>query len=224
MFPLPARYDPRVVTPQFTPITTTEMHSGGEPVRIIESGYPAIPGRTILDKRQYVLHNLDHLRKFLMFEPRGHFDMYGVIPVEPDHPDADMAVLFMHNEGYSTMCGHATIALGRYAVDRGNATAGRAQGGVYRAGLERTRAGTNLVLPSLATRARHLGESRMLNSKITFVVGAGASNEVGLPTGRELTTKIAKMLDIKFSDFGEQHSGDKVICRALGEHWCGEYE
>ncbi len=119
MFPLPARYDPRVVTPQFTPITTTEMHSGGEPVRIIESGYPAIPGRTILDKRQYVRHNLDHLRKFLMFEPRGHFDMYGVIPVEPDHPDADMAVLFMHNEGYSTMCGHATIALGRYAVDRG---------------------------------------------------------------------------------------------------------
>jgi trans-L-3-hydroxyproline dehydratase len=54
-----------------------------------------------------------------MHEPRGHFDMYGVIPVEPDLPEADLAVLFMHNEGYSTMCGHATIALGRYAVDRG---------------------------------------------------------------------------------------------------------
>jgi trans-L-3-hydroxyproline dehydratase len=55
----------------------------------------------------------------LMFEPRGHYDMYGVIPVEPDLPGADMAVLFIHNEGYSTMCGHATVALGRYAVDRG---------------------------------------------------------------------------------------------------------
>ena len=54
----------------------------------------------------------------LMHEPRGHVDMYGVIPVEPDLPEADLAVLFMHNEGYSTMCGHATIALGRYAVDR----------------------------------------------------------------------------------------------------------
>ena len=62
----------------------------------------------------------------------------------------------------------------------------------------------------------------MLNSKITFVVGAGASNEVGLPTGRELTATIAKMLDIKFSDFGEQPSGDKVIGRALGEHVRGE--
>ncbi len=100
-------------------ITTTEMHTGGEPVRIVESGYPPIPGATILDKRQYVCQHLDHLRTTLMYEPRGHFDMYGVIPVEPDLPEADLAVLFMHNEGYSTMCGHATIALGRYAVDRG---------------------------------------------------------------------------------------------------------
>lgn len=100
-------------------ITTTEMHTGGEPVRIVESGYPPIPGDTILDKRRYVRDHLDHLRTTLMHEPRGHFDMYGVIPVAPDLPEADLAVLFMHNEGYSTMCGHAVIALGRYAVDRG---------------------------------------------------------------------------------------------------------
>lgn len=99
-------------------LTTTEMHTGGEPVRIVESGYPPIPGATILDKRRYARDHLDHLRTILMHEPRGHFDMYGVIPVEPD-VEADLAVLFMHNEGYSTMCGHATIALGRYAVDRG---------------------------------------------------------------------------------------------------------
>ena len=98
------------------------MHTGGEPVRIVESGYPPIRGDTILDKRRYVKENLDHLRRVLMHEPRGHFDMYGVIPVEPDLPEADLAVLFMHNEGYSTMCGHATIALGRYAVDRGLVT------------------------------------------------------------------------------------------------------
>ena len=95
------------------------MHTGGEPVRIIESGYPPIHGETILDKRRYVADHLDHLRRRLMFEPRGHLDMYGVIPVEPDVSGADIAVLFMHNEGYSTMCGHATIAMGRYAVDRG---------------------------------------------------------------------------------------------------------
>ena len=101
------------------PIVTTEMHTGGEPVRIIESGYPRLTGATILDKRREAREHHDHLRTMLMHEPRGHFDMYGVIPVEPDDPDADLAVLFIHNEGYSTMCGHATIALGRYAVDRG---------------------------------------------------------------------------------------------------------
>jgi trans-L-3-hydroxyproline dehydratase len=106
--------------PQSGPvIETVEMHTGGEPVRIVVAGYPPLEGRTILDKRRFAREKLDHLRKLLIFEPRGHYDMYGVIPVEPDLPGADLAVLFMHNEGYSTMCGHATIAMGRFAVDRG---------------------------------------------------------------------------------------------------------
>lgn len=105
-------------------IHTVEMHTGGEPVRIVTAGYPAIPGRTILEKRRHARDHLDQYRRRLMFEPRGHYDMYGVLPVEPDHPEADMAVLFIHNEGYSTMCGHATIALGRYALDQGLITPG----------------------------------------------------------------------------------------------------
>jgi proline racemase len=101
------------------PLTVIDMHTGGEPLRIITSGYPELPRGTILQKRAYVRDQLDHLRKILMFEPRGHSDMYGALLVEPDLPGADLAVLFMHNEGYSTMCGHAIIALGRYAVDQG---------------------------------------------------------------------------------------------------------
>ncbi len=100
-------------------LTVVDMHTGGEPLRIVTSGYPAIPKGTILEKRAYVRDLLDHLRKLLIFEPRGHYDMYGAVLVEPDLPGADLAVLFMHNEGYSTMCGHAIIALGRYAVDEG---------------------------------------------------------------------------------------------------------
>jgi len=95
------------------------MHTGGEPVRIVTRGFPAIEGSSILAKRRYALEHLDDLRRLLMHEPRGHADMYGALPVEPDHPEADLAVLFTHNEGYSTMCGHATIALGRWAVDSG---------------------------------------------------------------------------------------------------------
>lgn len=103
-------------------IRTVEMHTGGEPVRIVVDGYPRIAGGTILEKRRWVRDHVDHLRRLLMLEPRGHHDMYGVVPVEPDHKDAHLAVLFMHNEGYSTMCGHAVIALGRYAVDHGLVT------------------------------------------------------------------------------------------------------
>jgi trans-L-3-hydroxyproline dehydratase len=96
---------------------TLDMHTAGEPVRIVTDGYPALPGATILEKRRYAQARLDHIRRHLMLEPRGHADMYGVIPVEPSHPEADLAVLFTHNSGYSTMCGHATIAIARWAVE-----------------------------------------------------------------------------------------------------------
>ncbi|XP_016149737.1 trans-L-3-hydroxyproline dehydratase isoform X1 [Sinocyclocheilus grahami] len=100
-------------------LSVLDMHTGGEPLRIILSGYPEVKGDTILAKRRYVREQLDHLRKVLMFEPRGHYDMYGALLVRSELAEADLGVLFMHNEGYSTMCGHAVIALGRFAVDYG---------------------------------------------------------------------------------------------------------
>lgn len=98
---------------------TVEMHTGGEPVRIVVAGYPELEAHSLLGKRREALDDHDHIRRLLMLEPRGHAAMYGAIPVVPDHPDADLAVLFIHGEGYSTMCGHAVIALGRWAVDSG---------------------------------------------------------------------------------------------------------
>ena len=100
-------------------ITTTEMHTGGEPLRIVENGFPEIKGGTILEKRRFIRENLDDIRKLIIFEPRGHFDMYAVILVKPDIVGVDIGTIFVHNEGYSTMCGHAVIALGRYAIDHG---------------------------------------------------------------------------------------------------------
>ena len=99
--------------------SVTDMHTAGEPVRIVTGGYPRLEGRTILEKRRDARTRRDHIRRVLMLEPRGHEGMYGVIPTEPCHPLADLAVLFMHNDGYSTMCGHATIAIGRWAVESG---------------------------------------------------------------------------------------------------------
>lgn len=114
-------------------LDVVDMHTGGEPVRILVAGAPLVVGNDILAKRRFARENLDHIRKLLMFEPRGHADMYGAWLVEPTIAGADLAVLFMHNEGYSTMCGHAVIALGRYAVDRGIVTPAQ---DVTRVGIE----------------------------------------------------------------------------------------
>jgi proline racemase len=100
-------------------LSTVEMHTGGEPTRIVVDGWPALAAPILLGKRRECLEKHDHLRCGLMLEPRGHDGMYGALLVEPDHPEADLAVLFMHNEGYSTMCGHAVIALARLAVELG---------------------------------------------------------------------------------------------------------
>jgi proline racemase len=99
-------------------IGTTDMHTGGEPLRVITGGLPAIPGENVLQKRSYFREHWDQLRTGLMFEPRGHADMYGAIFSEAQD-DADFDVFFLHNEGYSTMCGHAIIALTKLVIEAG---------------------------------------------------------------------------------------------------------
>ena len=93
-------------------ITTIDAHTEGEPFRIITGGFPELPGETILARRRYAKENLDHLRTALMWEPRGHADMYGCIVTPPVTAEADIGVLFMHNEGFSTLCGHGIIEKG----------------------------------------------------------------------------------------------------------------
>jgi len=96
-------------------ITTIDMHTGGEPLRVVVDGLPPIEGRTVLEKRRYFREHYDYLRTGLIWEPRGHADMYGAV-ITPS-ADADFDVFFLHNEGYSTMCGHAIIALTKLVVE-----------------------------------------------------------------------------------------------------------
>ncbi len=98
-------------------IETIDMHTGGEPLRVIVGGFPQLVGHSVLDYRRFLHQHHDDLRKALMLEPRGPADMYGCL-VTPSEV-ADFGVVFMHNAGYSTMCGHATIALGKLAVEAG---------------------------------------------------------------------------------------------------------
>ncbi len=105
-----------------TEITTTDYHTGGEPFRIVTGGVPALEGRTVPERRRWAAANLDEVRQLLVNEPRGHADMYGGFVTPADDDDGDLGVVFFHNEGYSTACGHGTIALVTWAIDSGRIT------------------------------------------------------------------------------------------------------
>jgi len=130
---LKAHFDPPA---EWTRIETFDAHTAGEPLRVVTAGWPDIPGETILAKRKFARENHDDLRRALMWEPRGHADMYGCILTEPVTPDGDVGVLFLHNEGYSTMCGHGIIGLVKVGLECGLLNLER---------LERDKAGRPIV-------------------------------------------------------------------------------
>src|SRR5215218_1494360 len=102
-------------------VRTTDYHTAGEPFRIVTAGAPELPGATVRERREHARRSAEaeRLRRLLCHEPRGHADMYGGIVVPPDDPGARLGVLFWHKDGWSTACGHGTIALGAWAVDAG---------------------------------------------------------------------------------------------------------
>ena len=102
-------------------VQTTDYHTAGEPFRIVTEGAPEIPGATVRERREHARGSepVDVVRRLLCHEPRGHADMYGCFLVPPDDDGADLGVLFWHKDGYSTACGHGTIALGAWAVESG---------------------------------------------------------------------------------------------------------
>lgn len=100
-------------------LETIDAHAAGEPLRLVVGGIPAPAGATMLDKRASLRRRRDRLRRALMHEPRGHAGMYGALLTEPVSPGSDAGVLFMHNEGYSSMCGHGIIAVVTIALERG---------------------------------------------------------------------------------------------------------
>jgi proline racemase len=100
-------------------IEATDYHTGGEPFRIVTAGAEPLRGATILEKRRDAAARLDAVRQLLVNEPRGHADMYGCFVTEPNDDGADLGVVFFHNAGYSTACGHGTIALVTWAIETG---------------------------------------------------------------------------------------------------------
>ncbi|MFN8113077.1 MAG: proline racemase family protein [Solirubrobacterales bacterium] len=102
-------------------VRCVDLHTAGEPFRIIVDGAPETVGETVAERRAYALESdeVQEFRRLVCHEPRGHADMYGGILVEPDDDGAQIGVLFWHKDGFSTACGHGTIALGVWAVEEG---------------------------------------------------------------------------------------------------------
>lgn len=102
-------------------IDTTDYHTAGEPFRIVADVPVPLPGDSVADRRARAVTSTaaQALRQTLCSEPRGHADMYGGFIVPPDDAGAHLGVLFWHKDGFSTACGHGTIALGAWAVDTG---------------------------------------------------------------------------------------------------------
>jgi len=137
-------------------LTTIEAHAAGEPLRIVTGGLPELPGATILERRRFMRDHFDYVRRALMWEPRGHYNMYGCVVTPPVSSEADFGVLFMHNEGYSTMCGHGVIALVTVLVESGAVK------------VEGQQATVNLDTPAGLVRATaHLEEGRV--AKVSFL-------------------------------------------------------
>jgi len=143
---------------------TIDAHAAGEPLRLVIEGWPAPQGRTMLERRAWALEHQDEARRALMLEPRGHLDMYGALLTEPERPDSDAGVLFMHNEGFSTMCGHGIIAVTTIALERELLGGSAAPAGAVRT--------LTLDAPAGQIRARaavHLEGGRRRVTSVSFV-------------------------------------------------------
>jgi proline racemase len=156
-------------------IRTIDAHAAGEPLRLIVDGFPAPRGRTMLEKREWVRRHADELRRALMLEPRGHADMYGAVLTEPVSPGSHAGVLFMHNEGYSTMCGHGIVAVTTIALERGLIVPGRLRAEGASASLAGARANDGRA---------EAGDAVIYDTPAGVVRARVASNRSARPSGR----------------------------------------
>jgi proline racemase len=167
-------------------VQTLDLHAGGEPLRLITAGYPSIPAAPILERRRWVLEHADHVRRIVCFEPRGHRDMYAALLLPPFRPDADLAVLFMHNEGYSTMCGHGILAITTALIEEDLAPAAAPETTI------RFEAPAGLVVARAAVSLDAAGAPRVDDVRFTNVPSYLAARDLAVrPEGLALAGKAA---------------------------------
>jgi proline racemase len=201
-------------------IVADDYHTAGEPFRIVDLG--EMQGDTVLDRRSWAIQNLDDHRRFLCHEPRGHADMYGGMVVPPDDPDGDIGVVFFHKDGFSTACGHGTIAITTWAIDTGRIAA--PESGELEVVVD---------VPSgrLSTVA-HMVEGRVASVRFTnvpsFVSATGLTVDTSFgPVTADVSFGGASYASVAIDDLGLAATADRVddlitlgraVKAALGDH------
>jgi proline racemase len=164
-------------------IRTIDAHAAGEPLRLVADGLPTPEGATMLEKRIWAQKHIDHLRRSIMLEPRGHADMYGALLTEPVTEEAIAGVLFMHNEGWSTMCGHGIIAVTTIAIERELVWSGQ------QTMILDTPAGPVEARPMISDKDGHLRVTSVAFTNVpSFVLEAGVPLKLG---GRTVPVDIS---------------------------------
>jgi len=215
-------------------ITTTDYHTAGEPFRIVTGGLPPVPGDSVAERRAIAIgaggtatsprrSALDDVRRLLTREPRGHAGMYGGFVVQADDSEADFGVLFWHKDGYSTACGHGTMALGAWAVDTGRVPApedgtalvridvpsGRVSATVHRSGGRTTAVTFRNVPTRVLARKVELATSR---GPVTVDLAHSGAVYASLPAG-------ALGLAVVPDQLPELTAAGREIRAALEDHW-----
>ena len=189
------------------PIRTVDYHTGGEPFRIVTGGVPELAGRSVLDRRRWAQAELDDVRRLLVNEPRGHADMYGAFVTPANDDWGDLGVVFFHNEGFSTACGHGTIALVTWALESGRIKRPAVDGEVA----------VTVDVPSgrLACRARLDNDGRVLAVRFRNVPSFVLARDVTVRTGAGLLTVDVAFGGAFYATIAADRVGHAVVPGAL---------
>lgn len=106
-------------------IHVVDSHTGGEPTRVVVTGFPQPEGGTLLARRDRFDRDFDHFRSAVVNEPRGSDVLVGALLTPPTDPSCVAGVIFFNNVGTLGMCGHGTIGLAVTLGHLGRIGAGR---------------------------------------------------------------------------------------------------
>ncbi|MGE8064935.1 proline racemase family protein [Pseudomonas sp. NPDC089569] len=100
-------------------LSVVDCHAEGESGKVIVGGVGQVPGQTMFDKRVHLENHMDHIRKLVLFEPRGAVWHNANIVLPSNHPEADMGYVILETTEYPAMSGSNTMCVATVLLETG---------------------------------------------------------------------------------------------------------